>query len=207
MIIECPHCSQSLEISRDLAGSTGTCPSCSQEMAFPGIDSFAGKGAAGDPPILRSRASKNYIRSGSRYSGPVKSVKKFSLRLLVLRILTILMMVGIVAYITLILLIGNSNFETGIMGGIQIALLRNSGLDSWEELTPGISGMLVGRQMIPALLVVIGLFAVFKRMRKTMIVIYFILFLQQLGIPSLPIIPVICLVLASIPGRSKIWEQ
>lgn len=207
MIIECPSCSQSLEISREFAGSTGVCPTCGQKMRFPDLESFSEKHSAAPPPILKSRASENFSRSKRKHEIANQSERKFSFRLLLLRVLTALMMVGLAVNVALILSIDSTNYTTGFMGGIQQVFLDKNGIETWEDLTPEIAGMLVGRQILPGLFTLIALIAVFRRMRKTAIVFYSLLVLQHLGALSLPIVPGICLIIASIPGRSKIWQR
>lgn len=207
MIIECPSCSQSLEISRELAGSTGVCPTCGQQMRFPDLESFIEKHSAAPPPIRKSRASESFSRSKNRHGVSIQSERKFSFRLLFLRGLTALMMVGLAVYVAVILSIETTNYTTGFMGGIQQAFLDKNGIETWEDLTPAIAGMLVGRQVFPSIFTLIALIAVFRRMRKTAIVFYSLLVIQQLGSLSLPIVPGLCLIIASIPGRSKIWQR
>lgn len=133
--------------------------------------------------------------------------RRFSFRLLVLRILTVLMAVALAGYVVLILAIQSRNYESGVMGGIQHVLLEKRGIETWEELDPGTAGVMLGEQILPAIVVIVALIAVFRRMRKTAIVMFSLLVLVQIGTQKIPVIPAICLVVSCLPGRSRTWEK
>ena len=86
------------------------------------------------------------------------------------------------------------------------------GVDSTSQISSATISRWFGRQLIPFLFALVAVLGVFKRTRIAVIIPVVLIFMAQLGAqlgakmdPMVPILPALCLILACIPGRSKIW--
>lgn len=206
MIIECPTCSQSLDVPDEYGGTACTCPTCNQPFAMPMLEPAPVYQEPPSPPRVPS-PRRTLSQAGGKTREKPDVERKFSFRLLFVRMMAVLLLIGAVVMFAFAIAIQSTNFDSGFLGGFQTAFLANHGLASWEEMTPPIGGAIIGGMTIPGILVILGTIAVFRRMQAMAIISFALLFLAHLGSGSLPIAPAICIALSSLPGRSQIWKR
>lgn len=137
---------------------------------------------------------------------PLPEDRPFSLRILLLRILTSLGVLTSIAKILFILQMENTNFASGFLGVYQQTLINRIDVSSWEAMGPPEFGVLIGYQITPLIFSILGLIAAFRRMRVISIVAHILMTLQGLS-AGLPLLSAAGLILSCIPGRSNPWKR
>jgi hypothetical protein len=169
------------------------------ELGRPASSSVAkaGRGPQGSGAIL----------SPERTFPATLAKTKFSIRILLLRIVAILVTLGIIAQFGFVFVMEKHNFETGALGAYQQSILAENGIASWEALTPGDLGRLAGAKMLPLIFSIFALIGAFRRSRTTSLISNLLLTVSGFGHGSLPLGPLAALGLSVIPGRTSVWKK